>query len=231
MVSFSDGYPKYTFADNDFSTTPTSESINVEAKLKGTDAGNYQIQAVTGLTQTVEVAVVFSTSTKTVTDLKSKYVSATKIGIPTRIDGVAVEKIGVNAFLSNAKLKKVIIDEGIKRIQSLAFSHCKKLTSITIPNSVSSIESYAFYNCMVLTSVTIPSSVTSIGYKTFAGCTKLVVKVTTSNQNKITLGADVFGSQSDKSDWVKQIQVPTASLSAFQGKARWSTYASIMVGY
>ena len=60
-------------------------------------------------------------------------------------------------------IKSVVINDGVTRIGSNAFSACTGLTSVTIPDSVTSIGNYAFDGCTGLTSVTIPDSVTSIG--------------------------------------------------------------------
>ena len=220
VVTFATDYPKYHFASK---AIGNNKAIMVTANLAGTDAGNYEVQSPTGLTQTVEVGVTFNAGTKTVTGLKSKYASTTKIGIPASIGGVDVDNI--KGFAYNTKLKQVIIDDGAKKILRIAFSNCRYLTSLRLPNSLTTIEFGAFSSCVALTYVIIPDSVTYIGIGSFYKCTKLVVKVITSNQNKITLGAYAFGD----SRWVKQIQVPSASLRPF--KWRWSKYASIMVGY
>ena len=46
-VAFADGYPKYSFANKNVGN---SKAIIVTVKLKGTDAADYQVQALTGLT-------------------------------------------------------------------------------------------------------------------------------------------------------------------------------------
>ena len=72
-------------------------------------------------------------------------------------------------------IKNIIIPNGIKSIDRLAFSGCKSLTSITIPDSVTSIGDYAFYYCTGLTSVTIGNGTTSIGYRAFSDCPNVVI--------------------------------------------------------
>ena len=49
-VAFADGYPQYSFANKNVGT---NKAITVTVRLKGTDAADYQVQALTGLTQTV----------------------------------------------------------------------------------------------------------------------------------------------------------------------------------
>ena len=73
-------------------------------------------------------------------------------------------------YSQREKIKKVIIEDGVKNIGKYAFEGCSGLRSITIPNSVTNIEQYAFYNCYSLTSITIPNLVTLINDKTFYGC-------------------------------------------------------------
>ena len=70
-------------------------------------------------------------------------------------------------------IKSVVINDGVTRIGSNAFSACTGLTSVTIPDSVTSIDSYAFDGCTGLTSITISDSVTRIGNYAFRGCTSL----------------------------------------------------------
>ncbi len=81
-----------------------------------------------------------------------------------------------------AKIKKIVIEDGVTGIGKYAFSGCSNLTSITIPNSVTSIGEYAFGKCSSLNSITIPNSVTSIGRNTFQDC---------SNLTSITIGNSV----------------------------------------
>ncbi len=72
-----------------------------------------------------------------------------------------------------AKIKNVIIQNGVVSIGDYAFYGCESLTSITIPDSVTSIGEYVFYGCKSLTSITIPDSVTSIGDSAFCHCESL----------------------------------------------------------
>ena len=84
VVTFASGYPKYNFADKDIGNNKT---ITVTTNLAGTDAGNYEVQTLTGLTQTVELAVTFDAAKKTVTGLVIKYIGARKIAVPATING------------------------------------------------------------------------------------------------------------------------------------------------
>lgn len=73
------------------------------------------------------------------------------IGIPSKIDNMAVTEIGNEAF-----------------------SECYYITSITIPRSVKTIGDGAFLLCSKLKSVKIPDSVKSIGIYAFEETTKII---------------------------------------------------------
>ena len=64
--------------------------------------------------------------------------------IPSTIGGVAVEHIGIDAFLEKY-LTSVIIPDSVVSIGACAFRN-NLLTSVTIGNSVTSIDYRAFYN-------------------------------------------------------------------------------------
>jgi len=72
-----------------------------------------------------------------------------------------------------AKIRTLILPDGISTIGNWAFYICISLTEITIPNSVTSIGEMAFYNCIGLTEVTIPNLVTTIGNDVFSFCSNL----------------------------------------------------------
>lgn len=78
-----------------------------------------------------------------------------------------------NSLWDTDRVKKVIIGDGVKNIQSAAFYECYRLTDITIPNTVTRIESDAFNGCTSLKSIIIPNSVTSIGSNAFRKCANL----------------------------------------------------------
>ena len=83
-------------------------------------------------------------------------------------------KYYINKYPSwGLSITKVVIENGVTSIGSMAFADCKSLTSVTIPDSVTSIGYRAFCYCSSLTSITIPDSVTSIGYEAFFGCNSL----------------------------------------------------------
>ena len=112
---------------------------------------------------TPEEYFTFDSTTGTITDYD--IAGGLDVVIPSTIGGVAVEHIGIDAFLEKY-LTSVIIPDSVVSIGACAFRN-NLLTSVTIGNSVTSIDYRAFYNNQ-LTSVTIPNSVTSISFSVFA---------------------------------------------------------------
>lgn len=85
---------------------------------------------------------------------------------------VLVEGRGAIKCLDRS-VKSVVIEDGVKKIDSFAFAECKSLESVVIPEGVDEIDWRAFYNCKSLKSVVIPSSVTTIRESAFADCSSL----------------------------------------------------------
>ncbi len=84
----------------------------------------------------------------------------------------AVSSIGSYVF-NEAKLGKVVFNDGIKTIPGSAFYNCQNLTSVTIPKDCTSIGGAAFGQCTALTSVVLGRSLTDIASDAFTGCSKL----------------------------------------------------------
>lgn len=115
--------------------------------------------------------------------------SATKVVIPSEIDGKPVVSIGENAFCSCTNLTLVTIPDSITSIGRFAFSGCIRLTDIIIPNSVTSIGDSAFSSCTGLRDITISNNLTSIGEAAFSGCRLTSIKLPDS---LTTIGAHAF---------------------------------------
>ncbi len=99
--------------------------------------------------------------------------SATKVEIPSEIDGVPVTSIGYEAFKYCYDISSVIIPDSIISISDFAFHGCQSLKSIAIPESVTSIGNGAFCYCDLLESVSIPDSITIISDNLFRYCSSL----------------------------------------------------------
>ena len=91
----------------------------------------------------------------------------TEVIIPAELDGIAVVKVGDEAFKDNSSVTNVTIPDSLTSIGNDAFNSCTGLTSVTIGNSVTSIGDWAFAWCTSLLSVTLPKL--SVGdYKSFS---------------------------------------------------------------
>ena len=97
----------------------------------------------------------------------------TEISVSSMIDGFPVLEIGETAFSSCAKLKKVTLPSGLKKIGTGAFSGCMALESVNIPDTVTEICDGAFYYCTAVTELSVPKSVTTIGRAAFSNCLSL----------------------------------------------------------
>ena len=120
-----------------------------------------------GITSGKYEYVVLDDGTAEITDY---FGSATKLTIPSEIDGYKVTSVGSSAFYGCTSLTSVNIPDSVKSIGDHAFLICTSLTSITIPDGVTSIGVGVFGFCTSLTSITIPDSVTSIGDEAFYDC-------------------------------------------------------------
>ena len=99
--------------------------------------------------------------------------SASKLDIPSKINGKSVTKIGSSAFFKCETLTSVTIPDGVTTLDRNCFYWCTKLTTVKIPDSVTTIGNSAFYYCFSLTSVKIPDSVTTIGHGAFNSCSSI----------------------------------------------------------
>lgn len=92
-----------------------------------------------------------------------------KVVIPSKVNGKTVSKIGYTAFNENLyNMKEVVIPEGVKTIDDMAFSHCENLKRVSIPNTVTSIGKAAFEYTHI-EKLVIPDSVTNLGKGAFQG--------------------------------------------------------------
>ena len=96
-----------------------------------------------------------------------------ELTIPSKIDGHKVVTIDYHAFDENRNntnghtIKKLVISEGITRIESFAFIECQNLQSVKLPQSLTYIGSMAFLRCTNLKSINIPSKVEALYGSTF----------------------------------------------------------------
>ena len=81
-----------------------------------------------------------------------------------------VETIGQVVFYRSEHgrfVQSVTIQEGVKRIDWMAFMYCANLTNVILPESLTTIRGRAFEGCSSLSSILVPKNVTEIGMKAF----------------------------------------------------------------
>ncbi len=98
--------------------------------------------------------------------------SQQKLTIPSYVDGYPVYDVSPYAFENLSGVDKVVISEGIERIDENAFSGCD-LKTLMLPESLLSIEYNAFADCLSLKEITFAEGLDYIGVNAFAGCTNL----------------------------------------------------------
>ena len=100
----------------------------------------------------------------------STYTELETLTIPATLDGYQVTSIGTYSFSYNFPIgvKTVIIPEGVKYINSGAFStRNADTTSLQLPTTLESIGENAFNGWQALQTLVIPENVTSIGKNAF----------------------------------------------------------------
>ncbi len=94
------------------------------------------------------------------------------IVIPASIKGLPVV-IADKAFENCARIREVLIENGVKSIGACAFKDCTNLHSVSIPDSVTAIGDYVFTGCSALKTAALPNGLTVISDYTFHGCSTL----------------------------------------------------------
>ena len=99
--------------------------------------------------------------------------SETDLTIPSTIDGYNVVTIGAHAFdesrnsTNGHTIKNLVIEEGIEKIELLAFVGCTNLETVKLPESLTYLDAQTFLQCSKLKSINIPSQLNSIKDSTF----------------------------------------------------------------
>lgn len=88
-------------------------------------------------------------------------------------EGTKIIKHGLFSHYNNegsANIRKVILPEGLEKIEGNAFAGCKFLEEISIPKTVHTIGDNAFSGCTMLKRFEIPDTVENMGDRIFRGC-------------------------------------------------------------
>lgn len=76
-------------------------------------------------------------------------------------------------YASANAINRIVVDEGVTSIGSLAFYGCTMVQKASLPSTVTSIGDRAFKNCIALTYVSLPEGLESIGQAAFERCESL----------------------------------------------------------
>lgn len=125
-------------------------------------------------------------------------------------------------YSHRATIKSVVLEEGVTRVGSLAFSGYTNMTSISLSSTLTLIDSYSLYGCTGLTSLTLPASVATIEESAFNGCTGLK-SITCEAVNPPAYGEDCFENVNKSIP----LYVPTESVAKYKADADWGQFTNI----
>ena len=100
-----------------------------------------------------------------------------------------IKKIDSSAFSDCVVLKKLILPSTIEYIGSNAFNECRSIESFEMPNNVKKIEKYTFWRCKGLKNINL-GNVAEIDYGAFGQCS--ILQSITLPNCIISLGERVF---------------------------------------
>ena len=139
----------------------------------------------------------------------------------------SVKTIGQGAFSLCRNLNQLTLEEGIERIDGMAFCFTG-LTSVVVPNSVETIAEGAFSDTGNIRSITLGSGLKLIGSKAFSpstGGTSVVDKVTCLKVTPPVMAAtDCFAGAYGHAI----LFVPQASLELYKNDPNWSQFFKIV---
>ncbi len=93
--------------------------------------------------------------------------------IPAEYKGQPVTTIDKLAFENQTKVRKIVVPDTVKVIESGAFRGCTNLQEVVLPNTLEILGAEVFSGCRSLTSFTLPAGVTEIRADTFLNCSSL----------------------------------------------------------
>lgn len=132
-----------------------------------------------------------------------------------------VKVIGLYAF-DKSSLSKIVLPEGLTKIETTAFRDCIKLAEINLPEGITSIGSNAFEGCSSLRSITIPSTVTTIDFMCFYRCSSLEQII-----NKALVPQSIVESVFKYVGKSIPLYVPAESVNAYKTAPYWSEFTNI----
>lgn len=94
-------------------------------------------------------------------------------GITDMVINKGIKTIESNAFENCNNLANLTIGKGLETIGYNAFRQCSSLRKLVFPTTLKSIYSSAFQYCYALTDIDFAEGLTDIGYSAFYGCSSL----------------------------------------------------------
>lgn len=105
------------------------------------------------------------------------------------------------------------------------FAKCQSLTSIIIPEGIQHLCQDGMYQCTALSNITLPSTLTQIAIRGLY-CVPTTGVITLKATNCSLAYSGISGISS--SNLPQAIYVPSSSVSNYQGKSNWSSFASVI---
>jgi hypothetical protein len=105
--------------------------------------------------------------------LSACFPESTELSIPAEYKNRPVTAIGETAFESSYELEKIILPEGLLRIEDYAFRECVALRQVNLPSTLQHIGKGAFWGCENLESIKLPEGLLRIEDYTFSFCESL----------------------------------------------------------
>ena len=135
-----------------------------------------------------------------------------------------VTRIGSGAFSSSKALVTVTVPEGVKTIDLLAFAGCSKLSSITLHEGLDTIGSGAFTGCENLETVILPGGLVAIKESAFGGCKNLQT-LSVRSETPPRLASNVF--KDVPVDNVHLI-VPKGAIDVYKADSEWKIFKTVL---
>ena len=101
------------------------------------------------------------------TDSSKSLINAESIVFPKHLKSLYTLVVGNGSYRSKT-LEKVVLPEGLEKIENSVFLDCEKLKEINIPSTVTEIDYNAFNGCKSLKEIKIPENIKKIGFAAFA---------------------------------------------------------------
>ncbi|MBQ8526820.1 MAG: leucine-rich repeat domain-containing protein [Clostridia bacterium] len=106
-------------------------------------------------------------------DYNNNFWNDYKAKIKYVVIGEGVTSVMSYAFYNCSVLETVSLPSTLTKIENDAFEQCSALREINFPSSLESIGSWAFYYCSAITKAILPEGLTTLDYSSFANCTAL----------------------------------------------------------